>query len=161
MCLKSCCCVCNDIAPWHTWTRSKSTCTMPKFWNGMQESKKEVQKWVYNVNFRTLFSLWQQFLKSKHCWPCSRHWDNSIASAPCIAHICCCNSCFQNVVCWWRASYSTLFPEGSSELNSMQRLKILLLAVETVLNNFVDLQFGNEKRGKWQSPGIESQWFAS
>jgi len=41
---------------------------------------------------------------------------------------------------------SSLFPEGSSELNSMQRHKILPLAVETVLDKLVDLQFGDDEQ---------------
>lgn len=39
---------------------------------------------------------------------------------------------------------STLFPEGCSELNSMQRRNVLLLAVGKVLDNFVDMSFGDD-----------------
>ena len=42
---------------------------------------------------------------------------------------------------------AALEAEGSSELYSMQRRNILLLAVKTVFDKFVDLSFGDDKAG--------------
>ena len=51
---------------------------------------------------------------------------------------------------------SSLFPEGSSELNSMQRRNVLLLAVETVLDKFVDLSFGDDKAQRGESDRVQA-----
>ena len=51
---------------------------------------------------------------------------------------------------------SSLFPEGSSELNSMQRRNILLLAVKKVLDKFVDLSFGDDKARRGESDRVQA-----
>ena len=51
---------------------------------------------------------------------------------------------------------SSLFPEGSSELNSMQRRNILLVAVKKVLDKFVDLSFGDDKAQRGESDRVQA-----
>ena len=43
---------------------------------------------------------------------------------------------------------TTLFPEGSSDLDSLQRRNVLMLAVNDIVEEFVDISFGMKKPTK-------------
>lgn len=51
---------------------------------------------------------------------------------------------------------STLFPEASSHLGPVQRRNVLLLAVEQVLDKFVNLSYGNESAQPVESDRVQA-----